>query len=324
MSLANVATPAAHAVTDEDPAFVLNQNDLEFILRQVQISEAHAADSLSPSNYELLCADPDDSSGKCVPNTMNTFGVRTVDGTYNNLVVGQNGFGASDGTFPRLLDPVWREAETVPAGAPANNPANTAVCGNAGPPSPFAQTCYSQTEGFVYDSEPRTVSNLIVDQTTNNPAILNQLDAGTATLIPGTDRVTTPNTAADEELSAPFNTFMGFFGQFFDHGLDLIAKGGHGTLVVPLEEDDPLYDPESNTNFLMLTRATAPKTRPATPPASTPTSRPRSSTRTRPTRRTRRTRCSSASTTRLPTTPAGSSRATSAAASVAAWRPGTT
>ena len=234
---------------------MLNQNDLEFILRQVQISEAHAADSLSPSNYELLCADPDDSSGKCVPNTMNTFGVRTVDGTYNNLVVGQNGFGASDGTFPRLLDPVWREAETVPAGAPANNPANTAVCGNAGPPSPFAQTCYSQTEGFVYDSEPRTVSNLIVDQTTNNPAILNQLDAGTATLIPGTDRVTTPNTAADEELSAPFNTFMGFFGQFFDHGLDLIAKGGHGTLVVPLEEDDPLYDPESNTNFLMLTRA---------------------------------------------------------------------
>ncbi|MCD2442567.1 cell wall-binding repeat-containing protein [Agromyces sp. SYSU K20354] len=254
ISLASVAPPA-QAVTDEDPAFVLNQNDLEFILRQIQISEAHAADALEPSNYELLCSDPDDSSGKCVPNVMNTFGVRTVDGTYNNLVVGQSEFGASDSTFPRLLEPEWRQGETVPAGAPANNPANTAVCANPGPPSPAARTCYSQTEGFVYDSEPRTVSNLIVDQTTNNPAILNQLDAGTATIIPGTDRVVTPNTTADEELSAPFNTFMGFFGQFFDHGLDLIAKGGHGTLVVPLEEDDPLYDPDSNSNFLMLTRA---------------------------------------------------------------------
>ncbi len=255
ISLASVAPPA-HAVTDEEPAFVLNQNDLEFILRQIQISEAQAAASLNPeSNYSLLCADPDDSSGKCVPNTMNTFGVRTVDGSHNNLVLEQEEYGASDHVFPRLLDPVWREGEAVPTGAPANNPADTALCGDTGPPSPFSQTCYSQTQGFVYDSEPRTISNLIVDQTTDNPAILNQLDAGTAYLVEGSDSVFTPNTTADEELSAPFNTFMGFFGQFFDHGLDLIAKGGHGTLVVPLHEDDPLYDPESNSNFLVLTRA---------------------------------------------------------------------
>ncbi|MFX4470362.1 hypothetical protein ABTA54_19855, partial [Acinetobacter baumannii] len=38
-----------------------------------------------------------------------------------------------------------------------------------------------------------------------------------------------PNVAPDEGLSAPFNGWMTFFGQFFDHGLDLIAKGGDGT-----------------------------------------------------------------------------------------------
>ncbi len=30
-----------------------------------------------------------------------------------------------------------------------------------------------------------------------------------------------------------------FFGQFFDHGLDLANKGG-GTVFVPLKDDDPL------------------------------------------------------------------------------------
>ena len=28
---------------------------------------------------------------------------------------------------------------------------------------------------------------------------------------------------------------MTFFGQFFDHGLDLINKGGNGTVYVPLD-----------------------------------------------------------------------------------------
>ena len=53
-----MAAPTAPAVaaTDDDPSFVLTQNDLEFILRQIQISEAHAADVLNPSNYELLCS----------------------------------------------------------------------------------------------------------------------------------------------------------------------------------------------------------------------------------------------------------------------------
>ena len=33
---------------------------------------------------------------------------------------------------------------------------------------------------------------------------------------------------------------MTFFGQFFDHGLDLVTKGGNGTIYIPLQADDPL------------------------------------------------------------------------------------
>ena len=41
-------------------------------------------------------------------------------------------------------------------------------------------------------------------------------------------------------LSAPFNSWFTFFGQFFDHGLDLVDKGGNGTVFMPLQPDDPL------------------------------------------------------------------------------------
>ena len=37
------------------------------------------------------------------------------------------------------------------------------------------------------------------------------------------------NVTPDAGLSAPFNSLFTFFGQFFDHGLDLISKGGNGT-----------------------------------------------------------------------------------------------
>ncbi|MGR3591799.1 MAG: peroxidase family protein, partial [Limimaricola soesokkakensis] len=63
------------------------------------------------------------------------------------------------------------------------------------------------------------------------------------------------NRAPDEGLSAPFNSWMTLFGQFFDHGLDLVTKGGNGTIYMPLQPDDPLYVEGSNTNFMALTRA---------------------------------------------------------------------
>ena len=75
-----------------------------------------------------------------------------------------------------------------------------------------------------------------------------------------------PNVATDEGLSAPFNSWFTLFGQFFDHGLDLVGKGGSGTVFIPLKHDDPLYDAgpdgvagthdDGRTNFMVLTRAT--------------------------------------------------------------------
>lgn len=60
---------------------------------------------------------------------------------------------------------------------------------------------------------------------------------------------------------------MTFFGQFFDHGLDLVNKGGSGTVFMPLREDDPLVlgsdgifgtadDLPVSQRFMVLTRAT--------------------------------------------------------------------
>jgi hypothetical protein len=65
-----------------------------------------------------------------------------------------------------------------------------------------------------------------------------------------------PNVTPDFGVTAPFNAWMTFFGQFFDHGLDLVTKGGSGTVFIPLQPDDPLYVPGSPTNFMALTRAT--------------------------------------------------------------------
>ena len=52
--------------------------------------------------------------------------------------------------------------------------------------------------------------------------------------------VVLPNVAPDVGLSAPFNSWFTLFGQFFDHGLDLVNKGGNGTVFIPLQPDDPL------------------------------------------------------------------------------------
>ncbi len=40
---------------------------------------------------------------------------------------------------------------------------------------------------------------------------------------------------------APVNSWFGIFGQFLDHGLDLIGKGGNGKITIALDPSDPLY-----------------------------------------------------------------------------------
>ena len=106
-------------------------------------------------------------------------------------------------------------------------------------------------DGNVVDADPRIISNLIVDQTPNNPAAVAAQASGELITSPGLDGIfgtadDTPGLLHPEHharcgpVGAPFNAWMTFFGQFFDHGLDLVTKGGTGTIFIPLQPDDPL------------------------------------------------------------------------------------
>lgn len=203
------------------------KSDLEFILDQIKVSEAHA----QGTPLSIL-----------IPKDLLPWGLRTVDGTFNNIVAGQTDFGAADRVFPRLTTPVMSTAGNV-----------TIDLDGPGPLTLGQPTSYSQTNGFVFDSQPRLISNLIVDQTLNNPAAL--AASSFAVPAPG-NTLFIPNVATDLGLSAPFNSWFTLFGQFFDHGLDLVNKGGSGTVFIPLLADDPLFNPQSRSNFMVLTRAT--------------------------------------------------------------------
>lgn len=302
------------------------RSDLEFILAQIKIAEDHALFEQTGGAQGKPLFGPNGS----VPTYNLSWGLRTVDGTYNNLLNPQ--LGAADNEFPEGLGTQFRTI-MVPAGpGGALVPVSyTPGVDNDGPGT--------SGPGDVFDPYVRTISNLIVDQTLGNPSAIltglqragivapaNQMtvtaqitaayeplaplfkavsdaerenaeaqaaasaspgntalqDAAAATAavllaaetaldaadddlmallsangieLDGPNVVIT-NTAPDEGLSAPFNSWFTLFGQFFDHGLDLVAKGGNGTVFIPLMPDDPLYVPGGTTNFMVLTRAT--------------------------------------------------------------------
>jgi Ca2+-binding RTX toxin-like protein len=208
-----------------------------------------------------------------IPDALTSYGLRTVDGSCNNLLPGREKFAAADVPFPRLAgSPVFRQAEGVPAGF-------------LGPGSPAVpSSSYAQKKGFVFDSQPRTISNLIVDQTSDNPAavaaalfpVRSQGNPASAVVCtapntpvnctPEHKTLDIPNVTTDVGLSPPYNAWFTFFGQFFDHGVDQTVKSG-GTVFVPLKADDPLVtvgpDDIPNTGdevppdqrFMVLTRA---------------------------------------------------------------------
>jgi Ca2+-binding RTX toxin-like protein len=230
-------------VTTPQYNFTVNLDDLAFILKQIKIAEA----STNPVTGAA------DNLPKLVGSALLPYGLRTVDGTWNNLMPGMERAGAADNIMPRLVPGAFIPAEARPPGFD-------------GPDDPGgAATSYTQSApgNIVYDARPRVISNLIVDQTASNPAAVEAAAARAAeSEYPGQDQVETspngsifiPNLSPDVGLSAPFNGMMALFGQFFDHGLDLITKGG-GTVFVPLQPDDPLYVAGSPTNFMVLSRA---------------------------------------------------------------------
>src|SRR4051795_632127 len=122
--------------------FTVTASDLSFILDQIKIAEHHSRTATASDP----CAGLLGTGPNQVPSPLIGLGLRTVDGSCNNLQPGQETFGAADQVFPRLTSPDFRPAEPITASLPV------------GPPGP---TSYAQTSGSVIDSQPRVVSNLI-------------------------------------------------------------------------------------------------------------------------------------------------------------------
>jgi Ca2+-binding RTX toxin-like protein len=288
----------------------INQHDLEFILRQIKIAEANSI-AHSGANAVALTDIWVDELGNVVPEGTPgatlalsaehvPYGLRTVDGSFNNLGAGRENWGAVDQPFIDLLGDEWRVTDGDTFQIRTGQNSFTTIGG-----------AYNPT-GAVADADPRMISNLIVDQTLSNPAaiytallqagysgnvmsavtaIKTQFDAAlsaaktanaglpvteqktVAVLIANVTEALAPsittsygisfdgpsilieNVAPDEGLSAPYNSWFTLFGQFFDHGLDLVQKGGNEKIYIPLAPDDPLYVNGSFTNYMVLTRS---------------------------------------------------------------------
>ena len=299
LAVAGAGLPAAAAAPIVGQGFTVTPGDLAFILKQIKIAERHS-NVLQGKDTELPAippnpnpvTDPDYCQALVgpgpdrVPDILTSYGLRTVDGSCNNLkpplpdpALGlPNKFAAADQPFPRLTTPIFTAAEPITPALPV------------GAPGP---TSYQQKAGSVVDSQPRVISNLIVDQTSTNPAAVAAakfpvrtqgapgvvpcatvpgsnppVDVAPATpagCVPGHQTLFIPNVTTDAGLSPPYNSLFTFFGQFFDHGVDQTVKGG-GTVFVPLRADDPLIagpdhklgtadDLPAAQRFMVLTRA---------------------------------------------------------------------
>lgn len=259
------------------------RSDLDFILSQIKIAEEHADHVAGVPGARPLFG-----VNGMIPANNISWGLRTVDGSFNNLIPGRTEWGAADQPFPELLQPVYRDTpETIDFDGPGPVPA---MGSQSYAPS-------NDPDSIVVDSAPRTISNLIVDQSPHNPAAvakaldvagiggsakaaaLSNIAKAVAAFNDASDpafgdhdalqaavvdeglemagqSLVIPNVAPDEGLSAPFNAWFTFFGQFFDHGLDLVAKGESGTVFIPLQPDDPLFVEGGHSNFMVVTRMT--------------------------------------------------------------------
>src|SRR3954462_8055685 len=129
-------------------------SDLSLILDQIEIAEHHVG-SATPQDPCGGLSDP--AAGDLTTPPVGT-GLRTVDGSCNNLQPGQQSFGATDQVVPRLTTADFRLAQASPRDF-------------FGPGTgPVAPSSYVQSAGIVFDDEPRVISNLIVDQSVANPA----------------------------------------------------------------------------------------------------------------------------------------------------------
>jgi len=306
--LANTAVSDAFAVWPSrsepyvmpDGHLNVTLEDLQFILDQIKMGEAHAdrtrtaGSVLAPSgnapsatirfpydltspNRCLTAADvlaagttaygPTYLSNVYTWTNIDPLGLRQVDGACNNITNVMAEPAPTTG-FAQSLAP----GDTSGWGA-ADQPFTRSVPGTLGATPPYTlsttQQAYQNPGNWVKDPTGRLASNLVSDQSVANAAAQAASQYSFSTLY-GSSATTTnainattgdarsvyeiPNVTADYNVSAGYDSWFTLFGQFFDHGLDLIPKGG-SSVFLPLLQDDPLYVASpSAPNFMVLTR----------------------------------------------------------------------
>jgi len=247
------AAPVPGALAPVQSGFTLTVGDLQFILQQIKIAEAHATREGASLGAVVAPTSLIGAGPLAIPDPKLPWGLRQVDGRNNNLssgwsrwagrtyatTGGKSAWGSADQPFIRETDATWRDSEDPVA--------PTTLLG-------AVSTNYDPAfrPSSLQDSTPRVASNLIADQSPNNPAAV--AAAGPGAVVDADGSLEIPNVAPNAGVAAPYSGIFALFGQFFDHGLDLVGKTATENVVVPLQPDDPLYQVGSPTNFMIANR----------------------------------------------------------------------
>ena len=84
------AVPTANAAPVVGNGFAVTAGDLAFILKQIKIAERHAAthDAGRPVRHARRAPGDGIPDAEQVPDLLTSYGLRTVDGSCNNLFAG--------------------------------------------------------------------------------------------------------------------------------------------------------------------------------------------------------------------------------------------
>ena len=111
IGLTTTALGANAAPAPVGAGFTVTPADLAYILKQIKIAEAHVANTTSATGPcgALIGTGPNQ-----IPDALTSYGLRTVDGSCNNLLAGRETYGAADQLFPRLTTPSFNTADVGP------------------------------------------------------------------------------------------------------------------------------------------------------------------------------------------------------------------
>ena len=195
------------------------------------------------------------------------YGLRNVQGLFNNISGPKAAaWGAAFTPFARSSNANYSNYMTGPANLAAQY-ANPFATVNDSTPRMISQTVdsYAALER-VELAAPGTITDhniyQVTDVTTGLPTV-GGFDADGLPLAGGLyfvdDFIRNLNTLAGDPTLTGWSVI---FGQFLDHGLDFIGKGGNTTagvsskVYIPLDPTDPLYDPANGVTRLSISRAT--------------------------------------------------------------------